>query len=67
MMQKMIKQNLNLSEIKKGNKKHVLHNIEMLYKARNSVIEFFDDYSLMVPTQNLKQLKEQHLFPKQML
>ena len=39
----------------------------MLYKARNSVIEFFDDYSLMVPTQNLKQLKEQHLFPKQML
>ena len=67
MMQKMIKQYLNLSEIKKGNKKHVLHNIEMLYKARNSVIEFFDDYSLMVPTQNLKQLKEQHLFPKQML
>ena len=48
-MQKMIKQNLNLSEIKKGNKKrseeqkNVLYNIEMLYKARNSVIEFFDD------------------------
>ena len=39
----------NLHEIKKGNKKHrlkeqknVLHNIEVLYKARNSVIEFFD-------------------------
>ena len=41
----------NLNEIKIGNKKHrskgrknALHNIEMVYKARNSVIEFFDDY-----------------------
>ena len=44
-----------LNEIEKGNKKHrskeqkiSLHNIEMLYKARNSVIELSDDYSSMV-------------------
>ena len=45
----------NLSEIKRGNKKYrpkeqknTLHNIEVLYKARNSDIAFFDDYSSMV-------------------
>ena len=44
-----------LNEIEKRNKKHrskeqkiSLHNIEMLYKARNSVIELSDDYSSMV-------------------
>ena len=26
----------------------MLYNIEMLYKARNEVIKFYDDYSLMV-------------------
>ena len=41
-----------LGEIKKGNKKHrskeqknTLYNIEMLYKARNEAIKFYDDYS----------------------
>ena len=55
----------NLSEIKKGNKKHrseeqknTLYNVERLYKARNIVIEFFDDYSLVVSETKLKQLKE---------
>ena len=50
----------NLSE-KKGNKKHrskdqkdALYNIEMLYKARNSVAEFLLQW---YPKQNLKQLK----------
>ena len=52
---------LNLSEIKKGDKKHglkeqknTLHNTEMVYKARNSLIEFFDDYFLMVSEAKLK-------------
>ena len=42
-----------LGEIKKGNKKHkskeqknTLYNIEMLYKARDEAIKFYDDYSL---------------------
>ena len=54
----------NLSEIEKGNKKHrskdqknALYNIEMLYKARNKVIRFFDDYSLMVSKAKLKATK----------
>ena len=41
-----------LGEIKKGNKKHrskeqknTLHNIEMLNKARNEAIKFYDDFS----------------------
>ena len=45
----------NVNEIKKGNKKHrsneqkdALYNIDMLYKAKNSVIEFFEDYSSVV-------------------
>ena len=44
-----------LGEIKKGNKKHrskeqknTLCNIEMLYKARNEAIKFYDDYSSMM-------------------
>ena len=28
--------------------KNTLNNIEMLYKARNEAIKFFDDYSLMM-------------------
>ena len=54
----------NLSEIKKGNKKHrskeqknTLYNIEILYKARNNVIEFFDDYYSMVSEAKLKATK----------
>ena len=63
--------------MKKGNKKHwskeqknALYNTEMLYKARNSVIEFFDDYSLMLSKVKLKLTKEtglKILTPKQML
>ena len=43
-----------LGEIKNGNRKHrskvqknTLHNIEMLYKARNKVIKFYDYSSMM--------------------
>ena len=46
--------NLSLRERSKVNKKcrtkeqnSILCNIEMLYKARSNVINFFDDYSLM--------------------
>ena len=42
----------------------------MLYKARNSVTEFFDDYSSMVSEVKLKATKEtalKILTPKQML
>ena len=54
----------DLNEIKKENQKHrskeqkdSLYNIEMLYKARRSVIELFDDYSSMVSEANLKVTK----------
>ena len=33
----------------------------MVYKAKNSVIEYFDDCSSVYPKQNSKQLKEQDL------
>ena len=33
----------------------------MVYKAKNSVIELFDDYSSGYPKQNSKQLREQDL------
>ena len=42
----------------------------MLYKARNKVIEFFDDYSSMVSEAKLKATKRtglKVLTPKQML
>ena len=42
----------------------------MLYKARNNVIEFFDNYSSMVSKAKLKVTKETRLkilTPKQML
>ena len=45
----------SLGKIKKGNnkkrskeQKNALYNIDMLYKARNEAIKFYDDYSLMV-------------------
>ena len=54
----------NVSEIKKGDKEHrskeqknTLHNIEMLYKTRNSVVEFFDNYSSIVSKANFKATK----------
>ena len=44
---------LYLGEIKKGAKKskkqkNTIYNIEMLYKARNEAIKFYDDCSLMM-------------------
>ena len=54
----------NLSEIKKGNKKHTsreqknkLYNNEMLYKTRNNTIKFFNDYSSMASEAKLKTTK----------
>ena len=54
----------DLNEIKKGSKKHrskeqknALHNIEMLYNARNEVIKFYDGYSSMVPQAKIKATK----------
>ena len=51
----------NPNEIKKGNKKHrskeqknAFYNNEILYKVKNSVIEFFDDYSSMMSEAKLK-------------
>ena len=62
---------------KKGSKKHrskeqknTLYNIEMLCKARNSVIGFFEDYSSMVSEAKLKTITGtwlKILTPKQML
>ena len=67
----------DLGEIKKGNnkkrskeQKNALYNIEMLYKARNKVIKFYDDYSSMVPEVKIKATKEigiEILTPKQTL
>ena len=73
-MQKMIKQNLNQNpnktkketQIKKP--KNALYNIEMLYKAENKVIEFFDDYSSMIYEAKIKATKGTGLLtPKKML
>ena len=68
-----------LEEIKKRNKKHkskvqknTLQNIEMLYKARNEAIKFYDDYSLMMSeaktkAKSTKGTRVKILLPKQML
>ena len=66
-----------LGEIKKANNKHrskeqknTLYNIEMLYKARNEAIKFYDDYSLMMSEAKTKATKGtglKILTPKQML
>ena len=37
--------------------KNKLYNNEMLYKARNNVTEFFDDYSSMITDSKLKATK----------
>ena len=67
----------NPNEIKKGNKKHrskeqknAFYNNEILYKVKNSVIEFFDDYSSMMSEAKLKASNEtglKILTPIQML
>ena len=48
----------------------LLHNIEMLYKARNEAIKFYDDYSLMMSEAKTKATKGTRLkilTPKQMI
>ena len=50
-----------------------MNNIEMLYKARNEAIKFYDDYSLMLPEAKYKAKNKTSgkglkvLTPKQML
>ena len=68
-----------LGEIKKGAKKSkeqnsTIYNTEMLYKARNEAIKFYDDYSLMISEAKSKVKQNetkgtglQILTPKQML
>ena len=34
-----------------------MHNIEMLYKARNKAIKFYDDYSLIMSEAKVKATK----------
>ena len=50
-----------LGKIKKGSKskelKNTFCNIEMLYKARNEAIKFYDDYSLMMSEAKNKATK----------
>ena len=65
-----------MGKIEKGNNKkgskeeeNALCNIEMLYKARNEAIKFFDDYSLMTSEAKNKTTKGtgiKILTPKQM-
>ena len=50
--------------------KNTLHNIEMLYKARNKAITFYDDYSSMMSEGKYRAIKGTELkilTPKQML
>ena len=64
-----------LGKIKKGHRKSVeqkntLYNIEMLYKARNEAIKFYDDYSFMMSEAKPKAAEGSGLkilTPKQML
>ena len=37
--------------------KNTLYNIEMLYKARNETIKFYDHYSLMTSAAKIKATK----------
>ena len=51
-------------------KKNTLYNIEMLYKARNEAIKFYDDYSSMMSEAKYKATKGKGLkilTPKQMV
>ena len=50
--------------------KNILHNIEMLYKARNEAIKFYDDYSSMMCDAKYRATKGtglKLLAPKQIL
>ena len=54
-----------LGKIVKGNKskeqKNTLYNIEMLFKAKNEAIKFYENYSLMMSEAKVKKLKKQVL------
>ena len=54
-----------LGKLVKGNKskeqKNTLYNIEMLYKAKNEAIKFYENYSLMMSEAKVKKLKKQVL------
>ena len=59
---------------KSKEQKNTLYNIEMLYKARNEAIKFYDDYSWMMSEARYKAKKDDTkgeglkiLTPKQML
>ena len=60
----------NPGEIKKAHKsrtkkkKDSLYNIEMLHKARNETIKFYDDYSSMMFEAKLNATKEAELLSK---
>ena len=41
--------------------KNPLYNIETLYKARNEVIKFYDDYSLIMSETKIKATKGKEL------
>ena len=64
-----------LGEIKEGAKKskeqkNTIYNIEILYKARNEAIKFYDDYSLMISEAKQNETKGtwlKILTPKQIL
>ena len=62
-----------LREIKRRKskaQKNTLYNIEMLYKARNEAIKFYDDYSLIMSEAKYRATKGKGLkvlTPKQML
>ena len=50
--------------------KNTLYNIELLYKARNEAIKFYDDYSSIMPEAKRKATKRtgfKILTPKKML
>ena len=55
---------------KSKEQKNTIYNIEMLYKARNEAIKFYDDYSLMMSEAKQNETKRtglKILLPKQML
>ena len=58
------------SQKKSKEQKNILYNIEMLYKARNEAINFYDDYSIIMFEAKVKATKGTRfkiLSPKQML
>ena len=76
--QEMFKSNLseirkesnNNSNKKSKEQKNTIQNIKMLYKSRNEVIKFFDDYSIMTSeakNETTKGTGLKILIPKQML